>query len=290
MFVLNHYILQGRRSQHVPPSSVHPTKRPRISSSQQSHPASMLPTGHNLNVSATSGMEALINSVTVKSVAGANFLNSSIYSAATEAAFYSLINANNHHNTFVASTSNNHLSFQLPLPGHHQRSSGSTGNNVLNVSHGFQHQNSMPSVSAFSAPHMSLSMPLLNSFGVSRSSFSHGLGLTHQGVSGGQSMTSVAGYGSQHNLNHLTGSNLSSKPSQPTVGQNTTHLISGNLHHSHLPTQHNFHQSHSLTQSNTHHMMGHANLSHGSGILRQQTKEPAYHPQVCYLYCLLICV
>ncbi|VDQ04099.1 unnamed protein product [Trichobilharzia regenti] len=99
------------------------------------------------------------------------------------------------------------------------------------------------------------------------------------------SMVSAPGLGCQSVASHPQSSHLPTKAPHPTsVAQNPSRLISGHLHHPHVPThptQGNFHQSnHPLPQPNSQHMMGHSNLPQGSGVLRQQTKEPAYHPQV----------
>lgn len=72
-------------------------------------------------------------------------------------------------------------------------------------------------------------------------------------------------------------------------------LPSGHLHHpTHLGTTHltahGFHgATHGVAQSGAHQVLGHASLPQGSGVLRQQTKEPAYHPQVSS-FILNLCV
>nr|CAH8872180.1 unnamed protein product [Trichobilharzia regenti] len=284
-------IYQNRRSQLAP--SNHPNKRPRISvGSQPPHPVSSLPSGHVTNTISPAGMEALLGSVVVSKAmaslaAGSNFLNPNAYSAATEVAaaaaaaltpFYTSINNGNVSNSASVTTPN-----QAVYQPHNQQH-GSMGNNSSSGAHFLNQQHILPSSSTAYPGSLMGPIPgsLLNS--LNNRPFSHTT-VSAQVITSGQSLVSAPGLGCQSVASHPQSSHLPTKAPHPTsVAQNPSRLISGHLHHPHVPThptQGNFHQSnHPLPQPNSQHMMGHSNLPQGSGVLRQQTKEPAYHPQV----------
>ncbi|CAH8664657.1 unnamed protein product [Heterobilharzia americana] len=284
-------IYQTRRSQLAPPPN-HPNKRPRIlGASKQPHAISSIPPGHATNTISPAGMEAILGSVVASKAmaslaAGSNFLNPNAYSAATEAAaaaltpFYTSINNANVSNPSAATTPNQ-VVYQ-PHTQHHC----SLGSNSTSGSHLFNQQHVLSSTNTAYGGSLVGSMPssLFNSLN-NRPAFSHAT-VSTQAITSGQALVSTPGLGSQSVTSHPPSSHLSSKAPHPTaISQSPSRLISGHLHHPHVPThpsQNSFHQSnHPLPQPNSqHHMMGHSNLPQGSGVLRQQTKEPAYHPQV----------
>ncbi|CAH8581693.1 unnamed protein product [Schistosoma turkestanicum] len=285
-------IYQNRRSQLAPPST-HPNKRPRISiGSQLPHAISSLPSAHVTNTIAPAGMEALLGSVVASKAmaslaAGSNFLNPSAYSAVTEVAaaaaaaltpFYTSINNSSVSNPSSVTTPNQAV--YQPHIQHH----GSVGNNSTSSTH-LYNQHVLPSSSSAYPVSLMGTLPgsLLNSYN-NRSSFPHAT-VSNQAITSGQTLVSASVLGSQSAISQPPSSHMPAKASHPTsVSQIPSRLISGHLHHPHAPThpsQSNFHQSnHPLPQPGSQHMMGHSNLPQGSGVLRQQTKEPAYHPQV----------
>ncbi|KAK4474512.1 hypothetical protein MN116_001660 [Schistosoma mekongi] len=286
-------IYQNRRPQLAPPST-HPNKRPRISiGSQLPHAISSLPSGHVTNTIPPAGMEAILGSVVAnKAMAslatGSNFLNPNAYSAATEVAaaaaaaltpFYTSVNNGSVSNPSLVATPNQAV-FQ-PHVQHHC----SAGSNLTSGTHLFNHHILPSSSSSYPGSLMGpLPGSLLSSYS-NRSSFAHTT-VSTQAITSGQALGSAPGLGSQPVTSQPPLSHLPAKASHSTsVSQIPSRLISGHLHHPHPsthPSQSSFHHSnHPLPQpSSQHHMMGHSNLPQGSGVLRQQTKEPAYHPQV----------
>ncbi|CAH8287123.1 unnamed protein product [Schistosoma mattheei] len=291
-------IYQNRRSQLAPPST-HPNKRPRISlGSQLPHSISSLPSAHVTNTIAPAEMEALLGSVVASKAmasiaAGSNFLNPNAYSAATEVAaaaaaaltpFYTSINNNSLSNPSSVVTPN-----QAPYQPHIQHH-GSFGSNPTSGTHLFNQQHVLPSPSSAYPGSLMGTLPgsLLTSY--NNRPFPHATAST-QAITSGQDLVSAPVLGSQTVTSQPPLSHMPAKASHPTsVSQIPSRLISGHLHHPPAathPSQGSFHQSnHPLPQPGSqHHVMGHSNLPQGSGVLRQQTKEPAYHPQVrvCFL-------
>ncbi|CAH8678047.1 unnamed protein product [Schistosoma rodhaini] len=286
-------IYQNRRSQLAPPST-HPNKRPRISlGSQLPHSISSLPSAHVTNTIAPAEMEALLGSVVASKAmasiaAGSNFLNPNAYSAATEVAvaaaaaltpFYTSINNSSLSNPSLVATPNQ-TAYQ-PHIQHH----GSVGSNSTSGTHLFNQQHVLSSSSSAYPGSLMGTLPgsLLTSY--NNRPFPHATAPT-QAITSGQTLVSAPVLGSQTVTSQPPLSHMPAKASHPTsVSQIPSRLISGHLHHPHAPThpsQSSFHQSnHPLPQPGSqHHVMGHSNLPQGSGVLRQQTKEPAYHPQV----------
>ncbi|CAH8641352.1 unnamed protein product [Schistosoma intercalatum] len=286
-------IYQNRRSQLAPPST-HPNKRPRISlGSQLPHSISSLPSAHVTNTIAPAEMEALLGSVVASKAmasiaAGSNFLNPNAYSAATEVAaaaaaaltpFYTSINNSSLSNPSSVVTPNQ-AAYQ-PHIQHH----GSFGSNSTSGTHLFNQQHVLPSSSSAYPGSLMGTLPgsLLTSY--NNRPFPHATAST-QAITSGQALVSAPVLGSQTVTSQPPLSHMPAKASHPTsVSQIPSRLISGHLHHPPAathPSQGSFHQSnHPLPQPGSqHHVMGHSNLPQGSGVLRQQTKEPAYHPQV----------
>ncbi|CAH8660149.1 unnamed protein product [Schistosoma margrebowiei] len=286
-------IYQNRRSQLAPPST-HPNKRPRISlGSQLPHSISSLPSAHVTNTIAPAEMEALLGSVVASKAmasiaAGSSFLNPNAYSAATEVAaaaaaaltpFYTSINNSSISNPSSVATPNQ-AAYQ-PHIQHH----GSFGSNSTSGTHLFNQQHVLPSSSSAYPGSLMGSLPssLLTSY--NNRPFPHATAST-QAITSGQALVSAPVLGSQTVTSQPPLSHMPPKASHPTsVSQIPSRLISGHLHHPPAathPSQGSFHQSnHPLPQPGSqHHVMGHSNLPQGSGVLRQQTKEPAYHPQV----------
>ncbi|CAI2736281.1 unnamed protein product [Schistosoma spindalis] len=286
-------IYQNRRSQLAPPST-HPNKRPRISlGSQLPHSISSLPSAHVTNTIAPAEMEALLGSVVASKAmasiaAGSNFLNPNAYSAATEVAaaaaaaltpFYTSINTSSLSNPSSVATPNQ-AAYQ-PHIQHH----GSFGSNSTSGTHLFNQQHVLPSSSSAYPGSLMGTLPgsLLTSY--NNRPFPHATAST-QAITSGQALVSAPVLGSQTVTSQPPLSHMPAKASHPTsVSQIPSRLISGHLHHPPAathPSQSSFHQSnHPLPQPGSqHHVMGHSNLPQGSGVLRQQTKEPAYHPQV----------
>ncbi|CAH8649987.1 unnamed protein product [Schistosoma guineensis] len=283
-------IYQNHRSQ-LPPPSTHPNKRPRISlGSQLPHSISSLPSAHVTNTIAPAEMEALLRSVVASKAmasiaAGSNFLNPNAYSAATEVAaaaltpFYTSINNSSLSNPSSIVTSNQ-AAYQ-PHIQHH----GSFGSNSTSGTHLFNQQHVLPSSSSAYTGSLMGTLPgsLLTSY--NNRPFPHATAST-QAITSGQALLSAPVLGSQTVTSQPPLSHMPAKASHPTsVSQIPSRLISGHLHHPPAathPSQGSFHQSnHPLPQPGSqHHVIGHSNLPQGSGVLRQQTKEPAYHPQV----------
>ncbi|CAL8089686.1 unnamed protein product [Calicophoron daubneyi] len=286
---------QGRRPQLAPPAA-YPNKRPRMTgTAQQQH---NLPACHAVSTTIAAGMEALINSaVANKAIAG---LNSGAYASATEAAaaaaaaltplFSAAMNNSALSNSSVIPSSSspvNANSYQSQLPVHYQRPPSATSNVVSGTAHSLNHhhqqqqqqqQQHLVSSSGSSYPNSlvtPLPVSLLNPLSTSRPNYSHAQTTTPplSAPLGGSN------YASQQNTSHASSTHVPSKANQSTpLLQMTSRLPSGHLHH----TPHTFQSPpHGGSQPNApHHVAGHANLPQGSGVLRQQTKEPAYHPQV----------
>lgn len=243
-------------------------------------------------------MEALLGSVVASKAmasiaAGSNFLNPNAYSAATEVAaaaaaaltpFYTSINNSSLSNPSSVVTPNQ-AAYQ-PHIQHH----GSFGSNSTSGTHLFNQQHVLPSSSSAYPGSLMGTLPgsLLTSY--NNRPFPHATAST-QAITSGQALVSAPVLGSQTVTSQPPLSHMPAKASHPTsVSQIPSRLISGHLHHPPAathPSQGSFHQSsHPLPQPGSqHHVMGHSNLPQGSGVLRQQTKEPAYHPQVrvCFL-------
>lgn len=265
---------------------------------QLAHTHSLLPlpvANHIVSTSLPGGMEAIMNAVVVnKAIASlsscGNFLNSAAYGSASEAAAVAaalspLFTAavNNSTTLSIANASGAPSSVCSPntfpghFPVHHQRPSSATSNNP-SVQHNLQQQQQEHHVLTQTYTNQLLPGPISNT---GRVGYSHTTSATPP------TYTIQSSVGSQQS-SCLSGSmHLTSKVTHSTgIPPMPSRLPSGHLNHPHHhtthSTPHSFHSSaHAALQGTTaHHVLGHGTLPQGSGVLRQQTKEPAYHPQV----------
>ncbi|KAF8561788.1 Nuclear receptor corepressor 1 [Paragonimus westermani] len=309
---------QGRRPQVVPPNS-HANKRPRLTNAaqpsqqqQQSHQLQQHTLSGPPTVSAVTlsgSMEALMSSVVANKAmasltSGSGFLNPATYGSVSEAAVVAaalsplFTNVSNAHLSGVSpATPISAVSNLNTFPVHfssHQRPPSTT--NVISSATGVhtiqqqqqqqQQQKQQQESHLLQSPVATYANPLLmgsmlNPVGGHRAGYSHVPTST-------PSAHSTPAVGAQQTAGHSGSAHLSSKSAHATsVPPMASRLPSGHLNHPHHHlgshmAPHSFH-SPPPTVSQTgaaHHFMGHASLPQGSGVLRQQTKEPAYHPQV----------
>ncbi|KER28615.1 hypothetical protein T265_04571 [Opisthorchis viverrini] len=294
---------QGRRSQLAPPSS-HSSKRSRVASNLPSSPqqqqhslsqhglSSLPATTHVATSTIASGMEAFMNTVAatkamanLNPAAAAGFLNPALYGSASEAAavaaaFSPLFTAAISGSSAATAPSPNNLGVfpNTHYTGQHQRTPSTTSGNTAAAAAAAalqqDQQHLLPPSVAYSNPLLTGS--LLNSMNHARNTYPHitATTLAHNATPSG----------SHQSGSHPSSAHLSTKPGHSaSLLPMASRLPSGHLNHPHHylaghPAPHSFHSPpHNVPQSGStpHHL-----LPQGSGVLRQQTKEPAYHPQV----------